>query len=85
MRVDARGWAVGQPKLDIGVPADTFQIWKDRAMMFLSRERPDVRQLLSWAATQTKETCRVASLRRPRTSALSTSSSSRLRSTTGSR
>mgnify|MGYP002176398871 CR=1 FL=1 len=56
MRLDARGWAVGQPKLDIGVPADTFQIWKDRATMFLSRERPDVRKLLSWAETQTKET-----------------------------
>ena len=25
-------------------------------MMFLSRERPDVRKLLSWAETQTKET-----------------------------
>ncbi len=56
MRLDARGWAVGQPKLDIGVPADAFQIWKDRATMFLSRERPDVRKLLSWAETQTKET-----------------------------
>ncbi len=56
MRLDARGWGANQPKLDIGVPADAFQIWKDRAMMFLSRERPDVRKLLSWAETQTKET-----------------------------
>ena len=56
MRLDARGWGASQPKLDIGVPVDSFQIWKDRAMMFLSRERPDVRKLLSWAETQTKET-----------------------------
>jgi len=56
MRLDARGWGANQPKLDIGVPVDSFQIWKDRAMMFLSRERPDVRKLLSWAETQTKET-----------------------------
>ncbi len=56
MRLDARGWGNNQPKLDIGVANDTFQIWKDRAMMFLSRERPDVRKLLSWAETRTKET-----------------------------
>jgi hypothetical protein len=56
MRLDARGWGANQPKLDIGVGFDTFQIWKDRALMFLSRERPDVRKLLSWAETQTKET-----------------------------
>ena len=56
MRLDARGWGASQPKLDIGVYFDSFQIWKDRALMFLSRERPDVRKLLSWAETQTKET-----------------------------
>ncbi len=56
MRLDARGWGNNQPKLDIGVANDTFQIWKDRAMMFLSRERPDVRKLLGWAETCTKET-----------------------------
>ena len=36
MRIDARSWGNNQPKLDIGVAIDTFQIWKDRAMMFLS-------------------------------------------------
>jgi hypothetical protein len=56
MRLDARGWGNSQPKLDIGVAVDTFQIWKDRTMMFLSRERPDVRRLLNWAETQSKET-----------------------------
>jgi hypothetical protein len=58
MRLDARGWGSNQPKLDIGVANDAFQIWRDRAMMFLSRERPDVRKLLSWAETCTKETLR---------------------------
>ncbi len=54
MRLDARGWSAS--KLDIGMTFDGFQVWKDRAMMFLSRERPDVRKLLCWAETQTKET-----------------------------
>ncbi len=58
MRLDARGWAVSQPKLDVGMPVDSFQIWKDRALMFLSRERPDVRKLLCWAETQSKEALR---------------------------
>jgi hypothetical protein len=58
MRLDARGWAVSQPKLDVGMPVDGFQVWKDRASMFLSRERPDVRKLLGWAETQSKETLR---------------------------
>ncbi len=56
MRLDARGWT--SVKLDIGVASDVFQIWKDRAMMFLSRDRPDVRKLLCWAETQTQETLR---------------------------
>ena len=51
MRLDARGWAVSQPRLDVGMPVDGFQVWKDRATMFLSRERPDVRKLLGWAET----------------------------------
>ncbi len=56
MRIDARGWASENKKLDITTSFDAFQIWKDRAMMFLSRERPDVRKLLVWAETQTMET-----------------------------
>ncbi len=56
MRIDARGWASENKKLDITTSFDAFQIWKDRAMMFLSRERPDVRRLLVWAETQTQET-----------------------------
>jgi hypothetical protein len=56
MRLDARGWT--SQKLDVGVAIDAFQIWKDRAMMFLSRDRPDVRKLLCWAETQSQDTLR---------------------------
>jgi hypothetical protein len=58
LRLDARGWAASQPRLDVGMPVDAFQVWKDRAGMFLSRERPDVRALLGWAETQSKESLR---------------------------
>ncbi len=85
MRLDARGWGASQPKLDIGVYFDTFQIWKDRALMFLSRERPDVRKLLSWAETQTKEPWRMVSSLRPRTSASPTSPGLSTRSPTASK
>ncbi len=56
MRIDVRGWGTENRKLDVTTTFDGFQVWKDRAMMFLSRERPDVRKLLSWAEAQTKET-----------------------------
>ena len=72
MRLDARGWANNQPKLDIGVANDVFQIWKDRAMSFLSHERPDVRKLLSWAETCNKEALQTGLATQPRTSASST-------------
>ena len=52
MRLDARGWGASQPKLDVGMPVDGFQIWKDRATMFLSRDRPDVRMLLGYKGSQ---------------------------------
>ena len=55
MRIDARGWATENRKLDVATAFEGFQVWKDRAMMFLSRERPDVRRLLTWAEAQTKE------------------------------
>ncbi len=53
MRLDARSWT--SLKLDVGVASDVFQVWKDRAMMFLSRDRPDVRKLLCWAEKQSQE------------------------------
>jgi hypothetical protein len=54
MRIDARSWG-DHRKLDVATTFEGFQVWKDRAMMFLSRERPDVRRLLTWAETQSKE------------------------------
>ncbi len=54
MRIDARSWG-DHRKLDVGTSFEGFQGWKDRAMMFLSRERPDVRRLLTWAEAQSKD------------------------------
>jgi hypothetical protein len=54
MRIDGRSWG-DSLKLDIGTSFEGFQVWKDRATMFLSRERPDVRRLLTWAESQSKE------------------------------
>jgi hypothetical protein len=54
MRIDQRSWG-DHRKLDVGTSYEGFQVWKDRAMMFLSRERPDVRRLLTWAETQSKD------------------------------
>ena len=54
MRIDSRSWG-DHKKLDVATTFEGFQVWKDRAMMFLSRERPDVRRLLTWAESQSKE------------------------------
>ena len=54
MRIDQRSWG-DHRKLDVGTSFEAFQVWKDRAMMFLSRERPDVRRLLTWAEAQSKD------------------------------
>ncbi len=53
MRIDARSW--NATKLDVATTLSGFLVWKDRAMMFLSRERPDVRKLLTWAESQSKD------------------------------
>ncbi len=53
LRINARDWGDGR-KLDVTTTFEHFQVWKDRAMMFLSKERPDVRALLTWAETQTQ-------------------------------
>ncbi len=53
LRINARDWGTAS-KLDITTHFEHFQVWKDRAMMFLSKERPDVRALLTWAETQTQ-------------------------------
>ncbi len=54
MRLDSRSWG-DHKKLDVATTFEGFQVWKDRAVTFLSRERPDVRRLLTWAETQSKE------------------------------
>ncbi len=54
MRVDARSWG-DHRKLDVTTTFDGFQVWKDRAQMFLSNARPDVRRLLAWAEAQSKD------------------------------
>ncbi len=54
LRINQRDWGDSR-KLDVSTTFDNFQVWKDRAMMHLSKERPDVRALLSWAETQSKE------------------------------
>jgi hypothetical protein len=53
MRIDARSWNAS--KLDVATTFGGFQVWKDRAMMFLSRERPDVRKLLTRAESHSKD------------------------------
>ncbi len=54
MHIDQRSWG-DHRKLDVGTSFEGFQVWKDRAMMFLSRERPDIRKLLTWAEGQSKD------------------------------
>jgi hypothetical protein len=53
LRINPRDWG-DTKKLDSTTSYDGFQIWKDRALTHLSKERPDVRTLLAWAETQTK-------------------------------
>jgi hypothetical protein len=54
LRINTRDWG-DQRKLDIATTFDGFQVWKDRAVTHLSKERPDVRALLMWAETQSKD------------------------------
>ncbi len=53
LRINARDWGDGR-KLDVTTSFEHFQVWKDRATMFLSKERPDVRLLLTWAEAQSQ-------------------------------
>jgi hypothetical protein len=54
LRINTRDWGSSH-KLDVTTTFEGFQVWRDRATMFLSKERPDVRALLAWAETQSKE------------------------------
>jgi hypothetical protein len=53
LRINARDWGANG-KLDVTTSFEHFQVWKDRATMFLSKERPDVRLLLTWAEVQSQ-------------------------------
>jgi len=55
MRINARDWGNDAKKLEVSSSFEAFQVWKARALMFLSRDRPDVRKLLTWAEAQTSE------------------------------
>jgi hypothetical protein len=53
LRINARDWG-DQKKLDVTTTYDRFMVWKDRAVTHLSKERPDVRSLLTWAEKQSQ-------------------------------
>ncbi len=55
MWISDRSWGNDTKKLEFGTSFEGFQVWKARALMFLSRDRPDVRKLLLWAEVQSKE------------------------------
>jgi hypothetical protein len=48
-RIDPRGWSSHQKPLDAGMSPEAFQIWRERALVFLSQGRQDVRRALVWA------------------------------------
>jgi hypothetical protein len=53
LRINTRDWG-DHKRLDVAATYDRFQVWKDRAMTHLSKERPDVRELLMWAEKQSQ-------------------------------
>ncbi len=53
LRINTRDWG-DHKKLDVAATYDRFQVWKDRALTHLSKDRPDVRALLTWADTQSQ-------------------------------
>jgi hypothetical protein len=54
LRIDNRSWNNNKP-LEAGTGLEAFLVWKDRAMSYLSRDRPDVRRMLAWAEVQSRE------------------------------
>jgi hypothetical protein len=54
LRINTRDWG-NTHKLEVTTTYEGFQVWKDRATMFLSKERPDVRALLGWAEGQSRD------------------------------
>jgi len=54
LRINTRDWGDSR-KLDVTTSFEGFQVWRDRATMYLSKERPDLRALLAWAETQSMD------------------------------
>jgi hypothetical protein len=54
LRIDNRAWNNNKP-LEAGAGLEAFLVWKDRALSYLSRDRPDVRRMLAWAEVQSRE------------------------------
>ena len=54
LRIDNRSWN-NNKQLEAGSGLEAFLVWKDRAMSYLSRDRPDVRRMLAWAEVQSRE------------------------------
>ena len=53
-KVDNRSWGDNR-RLDLVAAPDAYLVWRDRALGHLCRDRPDVRKLLVWAESQSKE------------------------------
>jgi hypothetical protein len=52
-KVDRKDWADNK-RLDLDTQPDGFTAWRERALGFLSSDRPDVRKLLLWAEAQSQ-------------------------------
>jgi hypothetical protein len=50
-KVEPRNWG-DHRRLDLDIQPESFVAWRDRALGFLSADRPDVRRLLLWAEKQ---------------------------------
>ena len=52
-RVEPRSWT--SKALEPGASPEVFQVWRERALCFLSQGRHDIRRLLQWAESQTAD------------------------------
>ena len=54
LRIVNRDWGDFQ-KLDLITAPEGYTVWRERAMGFLAKDRPDVHSLLEWAEKQEEE------------------------------
>ena len=52
-RIDPRGWT--SKSLEPGASPEAFQIWRGRALCYLSQGRQDIRRMLQWAESQSAD------------------------------